>query len=249
MKKLFTLIALVVLTINAQAQRHCNLVITSATFTHGTVYTDTSLVPFYATVKNLGPDSLQTNDTVAFYLVVYDPYTHNYNYSGTGVIFLGLPTMNVGDSLTFIDTTGSAIPSTYYWIHSSDSLAPLCLNVFGVNGSADSLTADTASASVFCMNITYLDIHQLAISQNGLKLYPNPAQAELNFDVNLNKSGNLSLRILDMMGRIVLVQNEGMTNAGNKKITINTGALSDGMYIYQVLVDAETTTGRFSIIK
>jgi len=248
MKRLFTLIALVVLTINADAQRTCNLVFTSITYTHGGSYGDSSLVPFYATVKNMGPDSLKTTDTMAFFLVLWDPYINNYNYSTNGVITWGNH-MAIGDSITFYDTSGTLVIPTYHWIHPSDSTANLCLNVFGISGGSDSIKLDTATASLACIPVTYLDIHQQAIAKNGLKLYPNPAKTELNFDINLNKSGDLSIRILDMLGRTVITENAGMSNAGSHKITLNTGSLNDGIYIYQVIVGSEATTGRFNIIK
>lgn len=246
MKKLFTLITLIVLTINANAQRHCNLVITAASL-KDTAFVDTAAVQFSVRIKNMGPDSLKASDSIAMFLISWDPYTHSLNSPNTFAFITNHP-MQVGDSVAILDSPANL--NLFKWQNwPADSIHSICLYVTGWNRSADSVAADTATQSEVCGAFRYLDLHKVAISKDGIKIYPNPAQSELNFNIDLNKSGNLSVQMLDMLGRIVLNQDEGFKNAGSQKISINTSGLSNGIYIYRVMVDAETTTGRFSIIK
>ena len=101
-----------------------------------------------------------------------------------------------------------------------------------------------------CNTITFWGLNVPNVTSVGmLSVYPNPAQSNLNMDLNLNEGGNVVVKVVDVTGRTVLTENKGTLNAGEHRLNINTSSLENGVYIYQLMVNSEMTTGRFSIAK
>ena len=65
------------------------------------------------------------------------------------------------------------------------------------------------------------------------KMYPNPAHAEVNLEVELDQSATVGIRIFDAVGRLVY-QEEGF-QSGNLTHKINIDDLSSGLYTVQVI--------------
>lgn len=90
------------------------------------------------------------------------------------------------------------------------------------------------------------------IEENGgkpalLSLYPNPAtdQVRLNLFVEESRSSN-HLRILDVNGRQVMEMNLSDVS-GLKEVTINTGTLSNGVYLVQLQIDGGLTVSKLVV--
>ncbi len=249
MKKIFTLIAFIGLAFSSYAVRHCNVVIKHATLTSsgGKYLGDSSNVPFIATIVNNGPDSVKLADSIIFYIKSYDIYTHTFSVPSNAVFIQR--SLKSGDSLTFYDTA-APMPRMFRWSgFASDSTGNLCLGVYALNRTSDSVATDTAAASIGCANVTYVLVHNIATLVGGVDVFPNPAHSAVNMEINLNVSGNVTLAILDITGRAVLTENKGKLDAGVHRFLINTNDFQDGIYIYRVIVNDETYTGRFSISK
>ena len=69
-------------------------------------------------------------------------------------------------------------------------------------------------------------------------LYPNPARSHVNFELQLQKSGNVQVFILNQGGQVV-AKHSDQYNIGNHSIQLNTTALSSGMYRVMVLFGNE----------
>jgi hypothetical protein len=88
------------------------------------------------------------------------------------------------------------------------------------------------------------------------ELYPNPTNSEinLNFTVETDNS-NVTVTIIDMMGRTVGNYNLGVMNAGvnsftaNMKETTNFETLANGIYILNLNVDGKMQSKRFVLNK
>jgi hypothetical protein len=65
---------------------------------------------------------------------------------------------------------------------------------------------------------------------NTLKLYPNPANDKVSIEINTNENQNVTIEILDLMGRTIQKQVEPIA-IGNNKLEINLSALSSGLYL------------------
>ena len=68
----------------------------------------------------------------------------------------------------------------------------------------------------------------------GLSLYPNPADAELSVDFELNSNQSLEVKIVNLLGKVV--GSYGIqANEGKNTVVLNTQSLSNGTYIVELL--------------
>ena len=83
-----------------------------------------------------------------------------------------------------------------------------------------------------------------------MNAYPNPATDNATISYSLNKSGNVSIVITDLMGRVVMNMEEGNQNAGvNYTVNVNTANLANGTYFYTLNVNGEKQTKKFVVSK
>lgn len=67
----------------------------------------------------------------------------------------------------------------------------------------------------------------------GLSVYPNPTAGDARVDFELAAAQQITLRVLDLTGRIVINQQlEG--TAGSNKIRLEMGAMSNGVYVVEI---------------
>lgn len=77
-----------------------------------------------------------------------------------------------------------------------------------------------------------------------LNVYPNPAASELNIDFNITQSGNVALKVFDMMGRVMLSKNYGNRITGKISLQANVSSLAAGAYIAVVQTPTGLVTSR-----
>jgi hypothetical protein len=73
------------------------------------------------------------------------------------------------------------------------------------------------------------------LTANSYKLYPNPSSGSLTIEFQLAKAENLSLKVYDIHGRLVLEQGEKQYVRGANSIQIHSLALESGSYFMQLL--------------
>ena len=76
-------------------------------------------------------------------------------------------------------------------------------------------------------------------------LYPNPANEIVNVNYDLAVASEVTVRILDVNGREVFVQNEGTVQNG--RVAVNTSNLAAGMYMVQLVAGNTVTTERLIV--
>ena len=79
-----------------------------------------------------------------------------------------------------------------------------------------------------------------------INAFPVPVERQLILQVNAPVSGDVTISLMDAIGRVVLVQNNGVQR-GINELTIDMGALASGMY--QITVNNGLTTVTRSIVK
>lgn len=85
---------------------------------------------------------------------------------------------------------------------------------------------------------------------SSLNAYPNPAANNATISYSLNKSGNVSIVITDLMGRVVMNMEEGNQTAGTTyTVNVNTANLANGTYFYTLNVNGEKQTKKFVVSK
>jgi len=77
-----------------------------------------------------------------------------------------------------------------------------------------------------------------------LRLFPNPAQNELNLSFNNALSGTVSVMVIDLTGRTVISESQNMA-LGVNTLRLNTSDLQPGLYMVRIGNDARSVTHRF----
>lgn len=67
-----------------------------------------------------------------------------------------------------------------------------------------------------------------------MKVYPNPVHDQLTIHAYMDRSGELDLRLIDIMGRVLLVRQVSFVQ-GYNDFTIYTSSLARGIYVLSVI--------------
>ncbi len=78
-------------------------------------------------------------------------------------------------------------------------------------------------------------------------IYPNPASDNVNIDIRLEKSGNVSVEVLDMLGKVVYAEELGTMFPGQHKLNIGVGNFENGMYFVKVNVNKQSVTHKLLV--
>lgn len=73
-------------------------------------------------------------------------------------------------------------------------------------------------------------------------LFPNPARGHVNLQFTLKKPRNVTVRIRDVMGRLVQERSKERLETGTHEILINTTGLDNGIYYTSLKTGQEVTT-------
>jgi hypothetical protein len=114
--------------------------------------------------------------------------------------------------------------------------------------------AGTHGRGVF-RNETYFTVgeeeHPIAGNSNSLNLniFPNPASDHISVVFNLSEKSDIVLNVYDLSGRLVYSEAQNDANKGQQKLTINTGSVTRGSYILQLVAGKTTSSSRLIIVK
>ena len=79
--------------------------------------------------------------------------------------------------------------------------------------------------------------------------YPNPFSNSTTFSYQVNKTGNVSFRVLDMAGNEVQVISEGVKSPGKYNLELRSDKLANGVYYFQMNSNNETSVRKMIVIK
>ena len=85
---------------------------------------------------------------------------------------------------------------------------------------------------------------------NGIKLFqnqPNPFNKTSSINYEIVKSANVSLEIYDIVGRKLMIVNEGNKNTGKHSISIDANKFARGIYFYTLKANETSLTNRMVI--
>ncbi|HMD14934.1 MAG TPA: T9SS type A sorting domain-containing protein, partial [Bacteroidota bacterium] len=86
---------------------------------------------------------------------------------------------------------------------------------------------------------------QFSLAQN----YPNPFNPSTVIRYELPKSGNVELKIFDVLGKEVTTLVSAMQEAGYKEVSWNASDLPSGIYFYRITAGTFTDTKKTMLIK
>lgn len=77
----------------------------------------------------------------------------------------------------------------------------------------------------------------LPTAVSSLELYPNPVVSIAVLDLTLSESSDITLRVVDLLGRVVHEKNFGRVGEGNHRYVVDFSAVREGVYL--AIVDAD----------
>ncbi len=179
-----------------------------------------------------------------------DNFIGTYLIDSVGPINIqNIPSACVGGSQS--QTTGTFNPK-----------APL--NVFNNTGDpnglyilriSDNAAGDTGALKAWSVTIEYgipLGISNNTNLASEYKLsqnYPNPFNPSTKIDFSIPKSGHVTIKVFDIIGKEVATLINEYRNAGNHEITFNGSNLSSGMYFYRIEAGNFVQTKKMSLLK
>lgn len=171
---------------------------------------------------------------------------------GWGSLILPNGTYNVlrvKSILNKVDTTyidqfgiGTTIPRPeeveYKWLANGKSL-PM-LKIITVAGNV---------TQIEYQDDLYVGITKLNVI-NQLNVFPNPAKNHLIIDFNATVSGNLKIRLKDILGKDIALINSSNINSGKSKLIVNLAqyAIPSGVYFMELLIDDKSYAIRKIIV-
>ena len=81
----------------------------------------------------------------------------------------------------------------------------------------------------------------------SFNIYPNPAKENTFIEINMMKAENATVELYDNYGKLVKVLYNGMLNAGQNKININTNEIAAGAYIVNFKTQSGVSISRMII--
>ena len=83
---------------------------------------------------------------------------------------------------------------------------------------------------------------------NGIiALFPNPANENVWMKYQISNASNVKVEIYDIMGRLVLSNNEGMQSAGIYDLSIPASELSSGLFMVKLFIGEKVYTSKLNV--
>ncbi|RYD58728.1 MAG: T9SS type A sorting domain-containing protein [Sphingobacteriales bacterium] len=256
MKRIYLLLLLcigVAGSVSAQ-QRKADLQVTLQTPTASTVLQPGGTFDALMVVKNLGPDSVKVSDSIFYYWTLQGKIV-SFAQSGGGSANLfwrwGRKLMS-GDTMHI---RVSGIKPNY--TSQADSQRAWCGVAYPFRKTAaDSIKDYTMTNNNGCATFTWkanptgIDDASITFGNtNTAEVFPNPAQNAVSFGLNMQYTGDVTIRIMDMTGRVILTENRKNLETGKHNIPFNTEHLANGLYLYNVQMGNQATAGKLMIAK
>lgn len=164
--------------------------------------------------------------------------------------FSMIQAMSGGDSL-FVAAKGMMIPIDYS-INDRDSKADRdCILSYST------LNDDNSWADQYRWTYTWIGDYPTGVNNTDMvpatysleQNFPNPFNPTTSISYALAKSGMVSLKVFDVLGREVATLVNGAQDAGRHNVQLNATNLASGMYIYRIESGAFTAVKKMMFLK
>lgn len=251
MKKIyFALLAVLGLSLNAEAQRNIKLSVTvfkPAVDTN--ITTGSTQYPIYVlqNISSTTADSVAKGDSIylqtpvnasnqvtifipggsikkdSFFVISNTTITGGYTVPFANIKTLWSTTGTLG---TYVNAPFTA-NTRYLWYAFMDTVMK------GPGNPAIATVNKAIDTQVIWINKSTA-INESTTFDKTIRTFPNPAVSELNFEVALGANVAFVATVLDMTGRVVMTQEMVSKDAGNQTYNLNLAAVSNGTYILHV---------------
>jgi PKD repeat protein len=110
----------------------------------------------------------------------------------------------------------------------------VCLTIVTTGGQCTSITCDSVDFSMMQGQTAINEVNTF----EALKLFPNPANDKLTVNLISNTNGNLSIRLVNMMGQTLSYENITIFN-GAINHSLDVSEIANGVYSVEVVLDGE----------
>jgi PKD repeat protein len=110
----------------------------------------------------------------------------------------------------------------------------LCLTITTMGGLCTSTTCDSVNFSMMQGQTAVEEVSAF----ESLKLYPNPVSDRLTVNLISNTNGNLSIRLVNMMGQTLSYENITIFN-GAINHSLDVSEIANGVYSVEVVLNRE----------
>ncbi len=182
-------------------------------------------------------------DTSAF----TGPFTLNSGSAGAPVASF-VPTQTLGGFTVSFDASGtSGNGNTYSWDFGDGSPAGSGVTTTHNYTSGGSFTVKLTVTNACGTSDTTITLNGVSLTENGLsrnlRLFPNPASSILYIEVGNVSSADITVRVMDMSGKLVL--SSGYDASGNSfESSLDISDLAQGVYMIEVTDGANTAVRR-----
>jgi hypothetical protein len=147
--------------------------------------------------------------------------------------------ISLDDSITFVARNIGGVPLRLRAVLNdvnltSSSLHASMLNILSLSGEVETrqkIVASTPSAFMLGQN------------------YPNPFNPTTTIGYSIPRSGNVSLKVFDVLGREVASLVDGFMPSGDHTVTLDGARLASGVYFYRLESTGSVNIRRMILIK
>jgi len=186
----------------------------------------------FENLPNPVPASVMVYDHVAR---VASPFTNGYeNAFPDG----GIP----GEGYTFNFT----IPIPEDWNPDNMHIVGMLLEPNGEINNGGGSTIDQAISNGYVEGTVVVGIEELSHIVSNFEVYPNPAQNQANINLDLKSDQQVSLKIIDLSGKVILSKNYGRLN-GTYDLPIGLNGIESGVYFVNLLIGDQAITQKLIV--
>lgn len=215
------LIALLILLVQpmAQAQKHCDLALNIYAPAHGAEIPFGDTVKMHISVKNLGPDDIDSSDAFVFKI---EGFPFGTNFSNNIIA--------VGDSIVYVP---------YYTLNGRQDTNYNLVLCASLEVTSNTFVDEYPLNDSACMNVILKAKNPTAISPLydqifSFQIYPNPAKDKVVLQMKLNKKEELFISIQNILGHTT--QEELIkADVGENELSLNIAHLSSGIYFMKIV--------------
>lgn len=135
---------------------------------------------------------------------------------------------------------------------------PVTLKRVIVRLASDRVEGETYTGTLYLDNLRITYPAKTTAAEAGEELpgtatllanYPNPFSRQTVVAYDLGTPQQIELSLYDVLGRRVVVLDEGFRSPGRHEVTVDAGSLSSGIYFYRLHTPARSLVGRMTLAK
>jgi len=214
------------------------------------------------TVQIIGPDTLEANEKASYQVSISGgpAVSAGTNIAASaGVLSAGTGLKAIGNELTHTGPkafSGNKVIFTFDYTAPGDAgTATLYANGNSVNATGNTsgdqwnFAPDKEITVSAVNNVIDLAVSEFPAEFSLNQNYPNPFNPTTTIPFTLTQTGNVSLKVYNMLGELVAILVEGFKNAGSYQISFDAGQLSSGTYLYQLIAENKILTRKMLVFK